>query len=101
MKREDKRREVGKFSCGVKDLDDWLSVLALDNQRRDLSRTFQLLDDADRVVGYHALTTGECARRRCPPGKGGGCRNSAAGWSSWAASPLPVSARGRGWVAFC
>jgi GNAT superfamily N-acetyltransferase len=52
------RHEVGNFSCGAKDLDDWLSVHALDNQRRDLSRTFLLLDDADRVVGYYALTMG-------------------------------------------
>ena len=64
--------EVGNFSCGVKDLDDWLSVHALDNQRRDLSRTFLLLDDADRVVGYYALTMGGVRKEALPTRYGRG-----------------------------
>ena len=63
---------VGNFSCGVKDLDDWLSVHALDNQRRDLSRTFLLLDDADRVVGYYALTMGGVRKEALPTRYGRG-----------------------------
>jgi GNAT superfamily N-acetyltransferase len=42
----------------VKSLDEWLRVHSLDNQRRNLSRTFVLLDDGDRVIGYYALTMG-------------------------------------------
>ena len=64
--------EVGNFSCGVKDLDDWLSVHALDNQRRDLSRTFLLLDDADRLVGYYALTMGGVRKEALPTRYGRG-----------------------------
>jgi GNAT superfamily N-acetyltransferase len=64
--------EVGNFSCGVKDLDDWLSVHAVDNQRRDLSRTFLLLDDADRVVGYYALTMGGVRKEALPTRYGRG-----------------------------
>jgi GNAT superfamily N-acetyltransferase len=64
--------EVGNFSCGVKDLDDWLSVHALDNQRRELSRTFLLLDDADRVVGYYALTMGGVRKEALPTRYGRG-----------------------------
>lgn len=64
--------EVGNFSRGVKDLDDWLSVHALDNQRRDLSRTFLLLDDADRVVGYYALTMGGVRKEALPTRYGRG-----------------------------
>ena len=64
--------EVGNFRCGVKDLDDWLSVHALDNQRRDLSRTFLLLDDADRVVGYYALTMGGVRKEALPTRYGRG-----------------------------
>lgn len=64
--------EVGNFSCGVKDLDDWLGVHALDNQRRDLSRTFLLLDDADRVVGYYALAMGGVRKEALPTRYGRG-----------------------------
>ena len=64
--------EAGNFNCGVKDLDDWLSVHALDNQRRDLSRTFLLLDDADRVVGYYALTMGGVRKEALPTRYGRG-----------------------------
>lgn len=64
--------EVGKFSCGVKDLDDWLRVHALDNQRRDLSRTFLLLDDGDYVVGYYALTMGGVRKEALPTRYGRG-----------------------------
>lgn len=64
--------EVGNFGCGVKDLDDWLSVRALDNQRRDLSRTFLLLDDADRVDGYYALTMGGVRKEALPTRYGRG-----------------------------
>jgi len=64
--------EVGVFSCGVKDLDDWLSVHAVDNQRRDLSRTFLLLDDADRVAGYYALTMGGVRKEALPTRYGRG-----------------------------
>lgn len=66
------RHEVGKFSSGVKDLDDWLSVHALDNQRRDLSRTLLLLDDVDRVVGYYALTMGGVRKEALPTRHGRG-----------------------------
>ncbi len=64
--------EFGNFSCGVKDLDDWLRVHALDNQRRDLSRTFLLLDDADSVVGYYALTMGGVRKEALPTRYGRG-----------------------------
>ena len=64
--------KVGNSSCGVKDLDDWLSVHALDNQRRDLSRTFLLLDDADHVAGYYALTMGGVRKESLPTRYGRG-----------------------------
>jgi GNAT superfamily N-acetyltransferase len=64
--------EVGNFSCGVKDLDDWLRVHALDNQRRDLSRTFLLLNDADHVAGYYALTMGGVRKEALPTRYGRG-----------------------------
>jgi len=58
--------QLGSFTCGVKALDDWLRYHALENQRRNLSRTFVLLDDGDRIVGYYALTMGGVRREALP-----------------------------------
>ncbi len=66
------QHEVGSFSCGVKDLDEWLRAHALENQRRNLSRTFVLLDDANHVVGYYALTMGGVQKEALPPRYGRG-----------------------------
>jgi len=58
--------ELGTFHCGVKSLDDWLAVHALDNQRRNLSRSFLLVDDTDEVLGYYSLTMGGVHRDDLP-----------------------------------
>lgn len=50
--------DVTSFSSGEATLDRWLQRHAVENQRRDLSRTFVLLDDDDVVIGYYALTMG-------------------------------------------
>jgi len=50
--------DLTRFSCGKKPLDSWLKQHAKDNDARDLSRTFVLVDDANEVVGYYSLTTG-------------------------------------------
>jgi GNAT superfamily N-acetyltransferase len=72
VERLGNHHEIGNFNCGVKDLDDWLRVHALDNQRRDLSRTLLLLDDADHVAGYYALTMGGVRKETLPPWYGRG-----------------------------
>lgn len=55
------------FICGVKALDDWLKNHALENQRRDLSRTFVLVDEfSHEVVGYYSLTMGQVVRSELP-----------------------------------
>lgn len=60
------------FQCGVKELDDWLRAYALDNQRRNLSRTFVLVDDAGQVAGYYSLTMGGVRREALPARYGRG-----------------------------
>lgn len=72
MERLGEQHHLGAFTCGVKSLDDWLRDHALDNQRRDLSRTFVLLDDGDRVIGYYALTMGGVRREALPARYGRG-----------------------------
>ena len=58
IERLDERHHVEDFTCGEKSLDLWLRVHALANQARDLSRTYVLIDDAERIVGYYSLTMG-------------------------------------------
>ena len=58
--------DLGRFGCGNKSLDDWLRSPALENQRRDLSRTFVLVDDGGVVIGYYALTMGGVGREELP-----------------------------------
>jgi GNAT superfamily N-acetyltransferase len=63
---------VDRFGCGVKLLDDWLRAHALENHRRDLSRTFVLVDDAGAVIGYYALSMGGVSRQALPSRYGQG-----------------------------
>jgi predicted N-acetyltransferase YhbS len=58
--------DLRAFQCGVKELDDWLRAHALDNQRRNLSRTFVLADDIGHVAGYYSLTMGGVRREALP-----------------------------------
>lgn len=64
--------DLSSFACGVKALDDWLRTHALENQRRDLSRTFVLLDDAGDLAGYYSLTMGGVRQQALPSRYGRG-----------------------------
>ena len=68
----DDHHDISTFVCGVKALDDWLRAYAVDNQRRNLSRTFVLLDDGGQVIGYYSLTMGGVRREELPPRYGRG-----------------------------
>ncbi|MGI8751815.1 MAG: GNAT family N-acetyltransferase [Acidimicrobiales bacterium] len=60
--------DLEQFSCGNKALDTWLRSFALQNQERNLSRTFVLVDDGDEVIGYYSLTMGG-VKSEALPGK--------------------------------
>lgn len=47
-----------KFKCGEAALDEWFETQALQQHKRDTSRTFVLVDEADptAVLGFYALT---------------------------------------------
>jgi GNAT superfamily N-acetyltransferase len=66
VERLDEAHDLSRFSCGVKPLDDWLRLHASENQRRNLSRTFVLLDDDGAVIGYYALTMGGVVKDDLP-----------------------------------
>ncbi|MGH3273850.1 MAG: GNAT family N-acetyltransferase [Streptosporangiaceae bacterium] len=64
--------DLGAFQCGVKELDNWLIAHALDNQRRNLSRTFVLINDDGQLVGYYSLTMGGVRKEALPTRYGRG-----------------------------
>ena len=51
-------RRQDDFSCGEPALDDWLKRRALANQASGASRTFVVVDQDGRVVGYCAMAAG-------------------------------------------
>jgi predicted N-acetyltransferase YhbS len=57
--------DVGGFGCVVKPLDDWLQNHAVDSDRRNLSRTFVVVD-GDEVIGYYSLAIGGVHRDELP-----------------------------------
>lgn len=72
VERLGEEHDLVGFSCGNKSLDDWLRIHALENQRRNLSRTFVLIDDGGAVVGYYALSMGGVAKDDVPRNLGRG-----------------------------
>jgi GNAT superfamily N-acetyltransferase len=66
VERLTEAHDLSGFASGVKPLDDWLRLHALENQQRDLSRTFVLVDDAEVVIGYYALTMGGVVKEELP-----------------------------------
>jgi GNAT superfamily N-acetyltransferase len=66
VERLDEEHDLSAFACGVKPLDDWLRGHALENQRRNLSRTFVLLDDSGAVIGYYSLSMGGVMKEELP-----------------------------------
>lgn len=66
VERLSDEHDLAAFGCGNKSLDDWLRLHALENQRRNLSRTFVLVDDSGMVAGYYALSMGGVAIDELP-----------------------------------
>jgi len=84
------------FSCGSKDLDDWLKHHALDNETRRLSRTYVLLDDDNELVGYYSLTMGGVPRQALPSSYGERSPNYERGMVLIARLAVNSSRQGRG-----
>jgi len=85
-----------KFDCGVKELNDWLASHAVENQRRNLSRTYVLIDDADEVAGYYSLTMGEVRVADLPKRLGRGLPDFDIGMVLLARLALEGRLQGRG-----
>lgn len=57
-----------EFSCGEASLDDWLKRRALANQLSGASRTFVLVDEENRAVGYYAMAAGAVSQQMASSG---------------------------------
>ena len=55
--------DLSDFDCGEPLLNDWLKRRALANQASSVSRTFVVVDNRLRVIGYYALSAGAVAHR--------------------------------------
>jgi GNAT superfamily N-acetyltransferase len=53
--------DCSEFNCGEPVLNDWLKRRALANQVTGASRTFVVVGDHNRVLGYYALAVGAVA----------------------------------------
>lgn len=65
VERLDSHHDLGAFSCGNEELDEWLRRHALAAQAMDSARTFVLARGA-AVVGYFSLTMGSVHRFDAP-----------------------------------
>jgi GNAT superfamily N-acetyltransferase len=84
------------FDCGVLALNQWLINHAKENDRRDLSRTFLLIGDADRVVGFYSLTMGGVQVSTLPKRLGRGLPNFDIGMVLLGRLAIARDSQGRG-----
>ncbi len=54
------------FDCGVPALNEYLEKYALQNQRKDASRTYVSADNAENILGYYTLVYGAISSTEAP-----------------------------------
>jgi GNAT superfamily N-acetyltransferase len=88
------------FSCGVPELDGYLRTLASQHARRKISTTTVLLvEDAERIAGYHTLSNARLELGELPPALMKRYPRYAEGIPATLLGRLAVDARyrGQGW----
>lgn len=55
------------FSCGMAALDDWFRLRAGQDEKRNVARVFVAIDDQDRIVGFHSLSSFTLSISDLPP----------------------------------
>jgi len=88
--------DLVRFCCGNKALDDWLRHHGWENERRNLSRTYVLIDEPATVVGYYSLTMGGLRKDRLPKRYGRGLPNYDIGMVLIARLATSLSHQGQG-----
>lgn len=66
VERLDESHDRSIFRSGAEVLDAWFRDHSLAAQRQDTARTFVLIDDTDRVIGYYSLTMASVDRSEAP-----------------------------------
>jgi len=66
IERLAEHHDRSSFWCGNEAMDRWFGEHAWTAQRQDSARTFVLLDDDDRVVGYYSLAMGSVEKAAAP-----------------------------------
>ena len=63
-----KQHDRAAFSCGVRELDEYLRSYAGQDQKRDLARCFVLIheDDPGAIIAYYTLTNAAITRDTAP-----------------------------------
>ena len=54
----DKLQDRNSFDCGVEPLNDYLRKYALQNQKKDATRTYVFTDGENQIIGYYTLVFG-------------------------------------------
>lgn len=54
----DKLQDRNSFDCGVEPLNDYLRKYALQNQKKDATRTYVITDGENQIIGYYTLVFG-------------------------------------------
>lgn len=63
----DKLQGRSSFDCEVELLNDYLKKYALQNQKKDSSRTYVVADDDNRIIGYYTLVFGSVSADEATP----------------------------------
>lgn len=66
IERLAEHHDRSSFRCGNEAMDRWLAEHAWTAQRQDSARTFVLIGDDDRIVGFYSLTMGSVERSAAP-----------------------------------
>lgn len=63
----DETHDLGQFSCGTHELDDWLRRYALANHNLDATKTFVTCEPKAIVRGYYSLAASSIEFENTPP----------------------------------
>lgn len=54
------KKEIREFHCGIDELDTFISKYAMQNDKKDIGKTF-VLKDEDRMIGFYTLSNAQIA----------------------------------------
>jgi predicted N-acetyltransferase YhbS len=63
----DKFHDRNSFDCGVAPLNDYLKKYALQNQKKDATRTYVFTNEENQIIGYYTLVFGSVLIEEATP----------------------------------